>query len=281
MAERQCLACGGDRLVARLRREPVTVVQCRACGLVAVEPRPSPEEIRRLYLTYDDHVPEEAAPVLPAWRARQRASAHREILDAIARHRTPGALLDIGCSFGAFLVTAQARGWLPHGVDLSRRAVRGAERLAGLRVSHGTVFDAHFDAERFDAVTLLGVFEHLDNPRPTLVEAFRLLRPGGVIALEVPNATFNLLRGRLHPSLFYLGNHLFNFTPKSLITLLQDAGFRGVRVWCGVADRSGGRAFNALKAAWIATARRLERLGGWPLGPALVALAVKPAVETD
>lgn len=230
MGATRCLACGEERLEVSLRLEAAAILRCPSCGLVTVDPRPDEETLRELYRAYDCHVSAAEAAVELARRQRWRARAHREILDVLVR-RAPGRrLLDIGCSFGMFLDAARARGFAVEGVDLSLNAVRYATEVLGLPVRQGTIFEASLPAEAYDAVTMLGVFEHLADPAPTLADAVRVLRPGGVLALEVPNATFNLLRGRLHPSFFYVGNHLFNFTAPALTRLLDGAGFASVEV---------------------------------------------------
>jgi SAM-dependent methyltransferase len=215
------------------------------------------------------------APAELARRARERALAHGEILDVLAE-RAPGPrLLDVGCSLGMFLEAARERGFSVEGVELSLNAVRHATALLGLPVRHGTVLEAGLPAGTYDAVTMLNVLAHLAEPGPTLCDTFRLLRPGGVLALEVPNATFNLLRGRLRPSALSPGHHLFYFTAPALRRMLVGVGFASVEVWCGRGGRPGGRLFNTVKAAWVLGARMMERAVGWRLGPALVALATK------
>ncbi len=184
-------------------------------------------------------------------------------------------MLDVGCSFGFLLSLAKERGFEPTGVDLSLNAVRYVGDRLRLPVHHGTLFDAKFPDGAFDVVTMVGVFEHVPNPLETLREISRILRPGGLLAVEVPNANFNLLRGRLHASWFYIGNHLLNFTPRALVTALEMSGFRCAKLWCGKADRPGGWVFNATKASAVAAARFVAHTFRWYWGPSLVALAVK------
>ena len=251
------------------------MLRCRACGLVTLDPRPDEATLRGLYLASDLDVSPAEAPAELARRARQRARAHREILDVLVE-RAPGRrLLDVGCSFGMLLAAARARGFSVEGLDLSLNAVRYAGEILGLRVSHGTILEAGLPAGAYDAVTMLNVLAHLADPAPTLAEALRVLRPGGVLALEVPNAAFNLLRRRFHPSAFHASDHLVYFTAPALARLLGGAGFASVEIWCGQGGRPGGWLFNTVKAAWVLAARLMERAAGRQLGPALVALGIK------
>src|SRR5947209_20427699 len=111
---------------------------------------------------------------------------------------------------------AKERGFEPCGVDLSLNAVRYAKDRLGLSVHQGTLFDALFPDGAFDVVTMVGVFEHVPNPLQTLDEIFRVLRPGGIFIVQVLNANFSLLRGRLRPSWFYVGTHLMHFPRRPL-----------------------------------------------------------------
>jgi SAM-dependent methyltransferase len=88
-------------------------------------------------------------------------------------------------------------------------------------------FIAHgFPAASYDIVTLWATLEHLPAPGAFLEEACRVLRPGGVLALSVPNhgsATQRLLGRRNR----YVGaDHLNYFTPLSLKKLVERHGFR-------------------------------------------------------
>ena len=271
----RCLLCGDERIRFRLKQTPTTVLQCGNCGLVFVDPLPPETELRSLYLDYDVGETDPAFPSLLAWRWKSRAPVFQEILNEIIAHGGRGRLLDVGCSFGFLLSLAKERGFQPSGVDLSLNAVRYVGDRLRVPVHHGTVFDAKFPDGAFDVVTMVGVFEHVPNPLETLREISRILRPGGLLAVEVPNANFNLLRGRLRASWFYIGNHLLNFTPRALVAALEMSGFRCAKLWCGEADRPGGRMFNATKASFVTVARVGARALGWYWGPSLVALAVK------
>jgi SAM-dependent methyltransferase len=271
----RCLVCGDARPRAILTQGRTAVLQCATCGLVFVHPRPGDGALRALYLDYDVGEGEAAFAARIEETRTARAPVFQEILDLIVARGAAGKLLDVGCSFGFLLAMARERGFEPCGVDLSVNAVRYARDRLGLPVHHGTLFDARFPDGAFDVVTMVGVFEHVPNPRETLGEVARVLRPGGVLAVQVPNANFNLLRGRLRPSWFYIGTHLTNFPPRTLARTLDLAGFRCERLWCGTADRPEGWLFRLTKSTFVTAARVVADACRWYWGPSLVALAVK------
>src|SRR6185312_14128702 len=59
----------------------------------------------------------------------------------------------------------------------------------GLRVTLGGIDDIR-PARPYDAVVVYNTFEQLYDPAAVLRSAHRVLRPGGVLSLRVPNGTF-------------------------------------------------------------------------------------------
>ena len=110
-----------------------------------------------------------------------------------------GRLLDIGCGNGHTLANFARRAgealalagldFSPAGVELSRELVPQAE----LRCCD---FLAEDLPGGYDFLLSLGVFEHLEDPRPALRKAVSLLAPGGVMYLDVPNCLWRGWSGR-------------------------------------------------------------------------------------
>jgi SAM-dependent methyltransferase len=100
----------------------------------------------------------------------------------------PGKVLDIGCGRGLTLHALEQLGWQTRGCELSETSSRHAREVLGLDVAcEGFRSELYADGE-FDAVILWHVYEHLIDPRIVLRQLRRILRPGGVLALAVPNS---------------------------------------------------------------------------------------------
>jgi 2-polyprenyl-3-methyl-5-hydroxy-6-metoxy-1,4-benzoquinol methylase len=144
---------------------------------------------------------------------------------------TPGRkLLDVGCGDGQLLKTAQKEGWDPMGIDLSEPAIRLC-RKASLPASKTDFFDEVLDPQRFDAIVMSELLEHVPAPQRFLKRAEELLRPGGVLYLTTPN--FGSLGRRMlgaHWSVVH-PEHIGYFERDSLKAMLRDwTGLRAIKI---------------------------------------------------
>lgn len=168
--------------------------------------------------------------------------------DVVLRMLPPGQrLLDVGCWNGEFLARVRDTRLFAelHGVDLIPASVDAA-RAKGFRAE---VVDLNRDRlpfadGHFDAVTMLAVLEHVFDPYAMTAELHRVLRPGGVLAIAVPNVgsftnRLRILFGRIpitSPDPGWDGGHLHYFTRHAFDRLLTGAGFQIV-----ARKTSGGR----------------------------------------
>jgi SAM-dependent methyltransferase len=156
----------------------------------------------------------------------------RRILALLGSRPQHARLLDVGCSSGAFLMTARKLGLETAGVEPSPEAAETARR-AGLNVFTGFLEAACFPDASFDAVTLIEVIEHLRHPRSLLAECRRVLRPGGILLVTTPNAgswTARVMGSRWCGfSLTAMGGHVSLFSPRSLRMIAERSGFAVAR----------------------------------------------------
>ncbi len=231
-----CNLCGADDATEfavvpdlLLDRQDVRarLVRCNACGLVYQNPRPSPDEMGAhyppSYELYADH--RRNAP-----RGMLRAAydyGMRKRCRLVTGQVKAGRLLDVGCAIGTFLVAMRnCPGWEVAGVEVDGDTVVAARSQYNLDVFHGTLEEAQFPTAAFDAVTLWDVLEHVHDPNSTLSEVRRVLRPGGVLALRVPNMQSWDARvfGKWWSGI-ESPRHLFLYTPETLTNTLISNGF--------------------------------------------------------
>ena len=121
---------------------------------------------------------------------------------------------------------ARDAGWEAIGTDLNPSAVEFG-RGRGLDLRPVALEDGGFADRSFDAVSLFDVLEHLHDPRKTLDACVRLLRPGGIVFLYVPNydSASRLLMGA-DAHFIWPTHHLNYYTPATMQDLLARAGPR-------------------------------------------------------
>jgi SAM-dependent methyltransferase len=95
----------------------------------------------------------------------------------------PGtALLDVGGGTGNYALALRERGWQPLVLDRSPQMLAQAS-AKGLPTLEADAHALPFPDESFDAVCMLSMLHHLDDPPAALAQAQRVLRPGGRLAL--------------------------------------------------------------------------------------------------
>lgn len=208
------------------------IYRCRRCGLSFLAPVPDQpetvynEEYFQAYAGAGLVFPTESEQLPPRFVARLRE------IESLTR---PGQLLEIGVGHGAFLNLAKQSGWRTTGVDVSQYVARQVEQRFGIEVFCGTLEGARLPTRSYDAVHMSHVLEHLADPRRTLVEVRRVLRPGGVLAIEVPNELDSLQTRAGHAAGLLRAypvksTHLMFFTPRTLAELVVESGFDVKRV---------------------------------------------------
>jgi SAM-dependent methyltransferase len=270
-----------ERLMDRVafsERPPFRLVECARCGLVYRNPIERAHELESIYA---DAAP--SAGLLQGLHDTQRAAYRvqaQRLLRVLGRR---GAGLEIGSYVGAFLAAARDVGLQFEGLDVSAE-VNCFTRSLGFTVHDGDL--ESFDADRqLDAIAIWNTFDQLADPRATAHAAWRLLRPGGVFAVRVPNGEFyaSLRRAMDHRLVAGLArlalahNNLltfpyrYGFTIRSLTRLLERVGFvvdhiegdvlvpiadECTRAWAAAEER-------IVKAALGIVARRRARWAPW------------------
>lgn len=231
-----CPLCGGRDHDALFVKHGFTFVRCTRCRLVFSNPQVDASIVSEEYRTGGSN--DLWVDVLTSPRQldldREKFAS---ILDALEPFRGDGRLLDVGCSIGLFLNLARDRGWDGSGIEFGARARAYAQEEFGLAVADVPIAQAGYADRSFDAVALLSVIEHLNDPRGMLAEIRRLLRPGGALYVVTPNV--DSLACRIlhqHAATFDGRNHLVYFSPATLAEALTGAGFEPVELATRVAS---------------------------------------------
>ena len=149
-----------------------------------------------------------------------------------AGERTPGAsprpdVLDAGCGTGGLILRVRAAHpeWKFAGIDFMPIACELARKRCGpdVDIRVASITELPFADESFDAVVSADVVCQVDNPEVAAAEFFRVLRPGGVVVLNVPAYMW---MWSYHDDSCQTKHR---YTRPEIDTLLRDAGFSGRR----------------------------------------------------
>ena len=217
-----CAICGGSQTKWLFDKKAsgnnYSIVACRSCNLVYVNPQPNESELEEFYSDEFDY------SYMLALDKHTVGEARLE-LSHLLKHVKNGRLLDVGCGIGIFLSQA-CQYFDVEGTELSQTCADFARERFALTVHSGDLIELKLPGESFDVVTMYHVLEHLPKPRRYLAEVWRLLKPGGLLVLVVPNVAgwqFRLL-GKwwewVTPP-----KHLYYYSSETLGRLLTDQSF--------------------------------------------------------
>jgi 2-polyprenyl-3-methyl-5-hydroxy-6-metoxy-1,4-benzoquinol methylase len=189
--------------------------RCRNCGTVHQPSLPQGADLHDLYREMSDRA------YLAEEQGRRRTA--RRLLDLLGSHVPRGRLLEVGCGHGLLLDEARRRDYEVDGLELSISAAGYARETLGLPVREMTLEDQALDGERYDAVLLVDVLEHLDDPVRTLNRAGELLAPGGALLVVTPDPSSPTARLAGSRWWGYLPAH-FCLIPRATLRELMCAG---------------------------------------------------------
>ena len=211
--------CGRNDAEAYLQKGGLRLVRCRLCSMIYANPVP-PEFASGQY--YDragaDYY------LSPAKLESDYAAVRFEReLRIFRKHCQGGAVLDVGCSSGAFLFQLNQR--FPGcyqilGTDVSGPPLDYAESR-GVAVTRGNFLEQDFGQKQFEAVTFWAVVEHLLEPQAFLAKAWSVLKPDGLCFVLVPNMKSLAARALGARYRYLYPQHLNYFTKATLKKLVE------------------------------------------------------------
>jgi SAM-dependent methyltransferase len=249
-----CWVCGGHQLtrehdavldldvyrdqhpeLAAYTGETVWFRTCAACGFTQPERLPSlPGFFDRLY----DQL------WAPDWIQQEFESDYKDLIFQVilqgldARTTAKGSLLDVGAHAGRFIHLARQAGWQPEGIELNPRTASFAATRTGLPVHSTNVDRMAICRERYSAITLIDVLEHVPDPLALLARVTGALAPAGWIVVKVPSGPAQRQKERAR-ALLHRGYrarladnlvHVNHFSPGALRTSFERVGLSRITV---------------------------------------------------
>jgi 2-polyprenyl-3-methyl-5-hydroxy-6-metoxy-1,4-benzoquinol methylase len=232
-AQSGCELCGAtsvrelytarDRL--RNSDQLFSIVACEGCGVWRTLPEMSERELAQFY---PDQYWGETDEPSEQWI---RASQSEKLMFLRKCGLVGGRILDVGCGAGFFLRALDSNCWERFGVEIAGQASAiASKRLGRDHIFNCTLIEAPFASSSFDVITFWSTLEHMNRPRAAIIKARQIIKRGGSVIIQVPNAASYQAR-------FFKGcwfaldapRHRYHFRPDQLKQLLSDAGFEVYR----------------------------------------------------
>ncbi|MFO7559257.1 MAG: class I SAM-dependent methyltransferase [Desulfobacterales bacterium] len=225
---------------------------CSHCGYGWQHPMPAPEEINVNIQNYPSTMLQNAEEKEAGFQNRLK------LLQKISPHR--GNILDIGSGLGHFLKLAHDQGWTVSGVEPQKSAVKACYEQFGIQCHAGFVTDLVLQPESFDVITLWDVLEHVNNPIELLKKCVSLIRPGGIFAFAIPNASgfpARIFKGNWR---YVMETHLSYFTLPFIQHALSENGLEILQMIHTIKAQSILQGFTAF-LPWNVEIGKVIRIG--------------------
>jgi len=229
-----CPACGGKDFKEHcpssfLKNDKRWIMECTHCRFSILWPLPSAKELNTFYSQgyYDFNRASEEGK---GWYWSR----------LLKRIKDKGRFLDVGCATGFFINgIRQNCDWEVFGLETGSGAAAYARKEMGLKVKDVPLEKAKYPRNYFDFIHINNVLEHVPDPPKVLAEAAKILKPGGILYMAVPNGRTDRygywdFHQKFKQRAASMDGHLSFFSPLSLSLLAGKAGLKIEKVYgCG------------------------------------------------
>jgi len=199
--------------------------QCSECDIVYLNPMPKNEYLASFYEKGYHRVKESFLNETISRFNRKLA------VSEIKKIKSDGKVLDIGCGRGMFLKSMQEAGYEVCGIEPSGDGSKIARDIAKLKISNCRLDEFECCDNSFDIVMLWHVLEHMSSPAESLEQIKKIIKPDGILIVEVPN--FSSIESRFFNRYWQhldVPRHMFFYNKKSLEKFLNLKGYEIIKV---------------------------------------------------
>lgn len=218
--ERNCPVCNSINSSIIFDKSASTYVKCNECTMVYLNPILNPRAIIEYYNNLNTGQGDTVST-----ESRFYTEIYTMGLDSIEEYKKQaGNILDIGCSTGFFLDIAKGKGWRTTGIELGIDEAAKAE-AKGHKLFKKTI-DNLDPQEKFDAITMWDVLEHIPNGIDQLSMIKDHLNEKGILFLQIPNSdalAAKIMRGACR--MFDGLEHTNLYNPKTIAILAMKTGY--------------------------------------------------------
>ncbi|HVT75568.1 MAG TPA: class I SAM-dependent methyltransferase [Acidimicrobiales bacterium] len=224
-----CAVCGepGPTTPA-FEKWDLAMVTCDRCGHLFVTPRLPESAVPELYGSryWEDYSKAIGSPTLRERADWDYRNSFYKLQRDVLPFRTTGRLVDVGASNGGMVRAAAESGFEAVGIEPSPEICALAREVNGVTMICGDIRHLKLAAASFDVVTMHDVLEHVFDPVGTLRACRRVLKPGGLLVVEMPSGdSLCALELGTEWSYFSPLEHVNLFTQANAARIVRAAGF--------------------------------------------------------
>ena len=170
-----------------LSGEEFTIYRCHDCGFRFTNPRPEAEQLGQYYKSenYIAHSNTHKGIIAQLYQM-VRTQTLQQKFRMISKSVPRGTIMDIGCATGEFLSVFKNKGWNATGIEPDSDAANYAKKQFRLDVFGENELNT-LPSNLCDVITMWHVMEHVDNLAERVDQIQRLLKPGALAFIAVPN----------------------------------------------------------------------------------------------
>ena len=210
-----------------LSGETFHICECTVCGFLFTNPRPDKTEILKYYESSQNLSHDTSQNEIFSWFYRRvRKKNIRKKYWLVKKFSNGKKILDLGCGTGEFIQYCSGHGFQSIGIEPNEKA-----RLFGIQTLKQDIRPESaikdIPAESMDIITLWHVLEHIHGLNEQMSGLKKILKPGGILVIAVPNSnSWDAMKYREYWAGYDLPRHLYHFTMKTLADLTEKYTFK-------------------------------------------------------
>lgn len=230
-----CPVCGNTEWVKVYQIDQWEIGQCNVCCFARIDPMPT-KEIQGEHYSKKEVIKGDS---------KKRSSSHgfsrackqlfnkvtkrnkaKIFYDKLVRYLPPKSrVLDVGCGGGSFIKFAKNQ-FQCTGIEVSEYLADVARQDGDIEVIVGDFLTTDLLDKKYEAITMISIIEHLEDPLKAVMKCYHHLTEGGVLLIKTVN--YGCLNRKIQKGKwpgFRPPNHVVHFTPANLKRFLKKAGF--------------------------------------------------------
>jgi SAM-dependent methyltransferase len=231
-----CPLCSSEKIALLFRgtdyfisKEAFPVFRCGSCGFTFTQDYPEENEIGRYYESEDyiSHSDTTIGLSNKLYRIARRVMLilKRNLVRKFTRLEK-GKILDIGSGTGYFASVMKESGWDVKGIEINEKARIFSASRFGIDVLPPKEIKG-LQSDSFDCITLWHVLEHFHDPVKYIAEIKRVLKPGAVCIIALPNcSSYDAKHYKQYWAAWDVPRHLWHFNPATFKKFAEKAGFK-------------------------------------------------------